>query len=140
MAYTFDMINTVDMVFTIDMVHTVDIIHTIDVVYAVDMVYSIEMMEMRGMRGEGDHYHTTTAPAVLTNDGLQMCQCQRQSHQEFHTKMKIVKSSLVRKLILLVPVGSVELAPLVQGGHLQLEHDRELLKEVNQSRKKQKAD
>ena len=44
--------------------------------------------------------------------------------------MKIAKTSLVQELVLLVPVGSVELAPLVQGGHLWLEHDRELLRQA----------
>ena len=40
-------------------------------------------------------------------------------HQKFHRKMKITKSSLVQKLVLLVHTWSKELVPLVQGGHLQ---------------------
>ena len=39
------------------------------------------------------------------------------SHLEFHTEMKIAKSSLFQKLFLLLHAGSVELVPLVQGGH-----------------------
>ena len=49
------------------------------------------------------------------------------SHLEFHTEIKISKSSLVQKLVLLVHAGSVELVLLVQGGHLWLEQDRELI-------------
>ena len=52
------------------------------------------------------------------------------SHIKFHTKVKVSKSSLVQELFLLVHVGSVELAPLFQGGHLWLEHDRELLRQA----------
>ena len=36
------------------------------------------------------------------------------SHLEYHTEMKIAKSSLVQKLVLLLHAGSVELVPLVQ--------------------------
>ena len=52
------------------------------------------------------------------------------SHLEFHTEVKITKSSLVQKLVLLVHAGSVELVSLVQGGHLRLEHDGELLRQA----------
>ena len=50
------------------------------------------------------------------------------SHISFHTKVKVSKSSLVQELVLLVHAGSVEHVSLVQGGHLQLEHDGELLR------------
>ena len=53
------------------------------------------------------------------------------SNLEFHTEMKIAKSILVQKLVLLVHAGSVELVLLVQGGHLWLEHDRELIGQAN---------
>ena len=52
------------------------------------------------------------------------------SYQKFHTKMKITKSSLVQKLVLLVHTWSKELVPLVQGGHLRFEHDRVLLRQA----------
>ena len=52
------------------------------------------------------------------------------SHLEFHTEMKIAKSSLVQKLVLLVHTWSKELVPLVQGGHLRFEHDRVLLRQA----------
>ena len=44
--------------------------------------------------------------------------------------MKITKSSLVQKLVLLVHTWSKELVPLVQGGHLRFEHDRVLLRQA----------
>ena len=50
------------------------------------------------------------------------------SHIRFHTKVKVLRSSLVQELVLLVHAGSVELVSLVQGGHLQFEHDCELLR------------
>ena len=49
------------------------------------------------------------------------------SHIRFHTEVKVSKSSLVKELVLLVHAGSVELISLVQGGHLRLEYDCELL-------------
>ena len=52
------------------------------------------------------------------------------SHISFHTKVKVSKSSLVQELVLLVHAGSVELVSLVQGGHLRLEHDGELLRQA----------
>ena len=53
------------------------------------------------------------------------------SHIRFHTKVKVSRSSLVQELVLLVHAGSVELVLLVQGGHLWLEHDRELIGQAN---------
>ena len=44
--------------------------------------------------------------------------------------MKITKSSLVQKLVLLVHTWSKELVPLVQGGHLWFEHDRVLFRQA----------
>ena len=52
------------------------------------------------------------------------------SHLKFHTKMKITKSSLVQKLVLLVHTWGKELVPLVQGGHLRFEHDRVLFRQA----------
>ena len=53
------------------------------------------------------------------------------SHLNYHTEMKIAKSSLVQKLVLLLHAGSVELVLLVQGRYLWLEHDRELIGQAN---------
>ena len=52
------------------------------------------------------------------------------SHIKFHTEVKVSKSSLVQELVLLVHAGSVELVFLVQGGHLRLEYDCELLRQA----------
>ena len=66
----------------------------------------------------------------------QMMVCKRvnsTSHLEFHTEVKITKSSHVQKLVLFVHAGIVELVPLVQGGHtsqLLLEPDGVLFWQV----------
>ena len=52
------------------------------------------------------------------------------SHLEFHTELKITKSSHVQKLVLFVHAGIVELVPLVQSGHLRLEHYRVFLRQA----------
>ena len=52
------------------------------------------------------------------------------SHIEFHTKLKITKSSLVQKLVMFVHTWSEEPVPLVQNGHLRLEHDRVFLRQA----------
>ena len=56
------------------------------------------------------------------------------SHIKFHTEVKVSKSSLVQELVLLVHAGSVKLVSLVQGSHLRLKHDGELLRQAKPTR------